>query len=693
MARGEPIESMKSQDHLINILKNTKNSHPNFTIFLGAGASVRSGIKPAGKMIEEWREQYKKVFGKQEPLEDQSWYQEEVEYSELFELLYDQPSQRREYIESCIDGKSPSWGYIYLVNLIKEKVFNTVFTSNFDDLLNEACYLYSSNLRPVVCAHDSSIKSIRITSQRPKIIKLHGDYLFDNVKNTRKELRYLDQNMEEKFRQYAPEYGLIVVGYSGRDESIMGCLESLLADPNNYPHGIYWCVRQQDELSSQVENLLRYPCFHLVQITGFDEFFADIHAGLEIKLQDELSDPFEALKDRLNNFTSSSAIPLENPHPVINKDIQALSSKLGGEAEDMDDSAKAISANTVAVRNRKLIPLMLIANAEFRKGNISKSQSLIEDFLKASYSAEAINLAFETFSIVWNANFAEFVLEKLKENIARTLQQDRSFAINAPLELVRAQQYEYAIRVSDVIYEEIKRSGIVDASDSTYHYFLINYCQAYCFKGASLPSDLKDEVTVLISHNTSPMTRIGALIVLDLGGDAYNDLLAMVERGDISRREVYEFLGWPIAKLLPESNLINLIDNHADIVGDVNEVHNYAVKYLSLQKYRVAEKILDFAYEKRKDRLNMDYYWINKAQAILYQGKELSDDIEQHVSRILDVSKDNTVKLGCYIVLGRYPEAKKILDDLPDERIRAWPIVRLMQDGIPRNDNIKVVKK
>lgn len=171
----------KPLKHLINILKTTKEHHPNFTLFLGAGASITSGIKSAREMIEEWKASYIEMYG-EEKLHEESWYKRGNEYSELFEMLYDQPTQRREYIEKCINDSRPSWGYVYLVNLIKEKSFNTVFTTNFDDLINEACYTFSNNLRPVVCAHDSSIRNIRLTSNRPKIIKLHGDFLFDDIK-------------------------------------------------------------------------------------------------------------------------------------------------------------------------------------------------------------------------------------------------------------------------------------------------------------------------------------------------------------------------------------------------------------------------------------------------------------------------------------------------------------------------------
>lgn len=110
------------QAHLINIINSTKDHHPNFVLMLGAGASATSKVTLAKDMIKTWREKcYEMHRNENQSFDDyfakHSWYQSPEEYSILFERLYDQPSQRREYIESCIKDASPSWGYIYLVNL------------------------------------------------------------------------------------------------------------------------------------------------------------------------------------------------------------------------------------------------------------------------------------------------------------------------------------------------------------------------------------------------------------------------------------------------------------------------------------------------------------------------------------------------------------------------------------------------
>ena len=182
----------KSADHLIHLIMNRNADVPQFSLLLGSGASITSGVRTAQDMIEEWRrllfKRSKNTDTYQDWLSSQIWHRHEDEYSLLFEMIYDQPSQRRVYIEESVKGGHPRWGYIYLTNLLAHRFFDVVFTTNFDDLINEACYLYSEDLRPLVAAHDSAIQGVRVTAGRPKIIKLHGDFLYDNIKNTLSEL-------------------------------------------------------------------------------------------------------------------------------------------------------------------------------------------------------------------------------------------------------------------------------------------------------------------------------------------------------------------------------------------------------------------------------------------------------------------------------------------------------------------------
>ena len=314
----------KTAEHLMHLINTRNGNVPNFSLLLGSGTSVTSGVKTAQEMIKEWRTLLLNRSGRSE---GDDVYQNQLvpdnhedEYSILFEQVYDQPSQRRVYVEECLKGARPSWGYVYLTSLLSERVFDVVFTTNFDDLLNEACYLYSDDLRPIVGAHDSAIQGIRVTAGRPKIIKLHGDFLYDNIKNTIAELETLETNTKRKLSQFAKEYGLIVLGYSGRDRSVMDTLELLLKDDENYMQGVYWCIRPGDQISKRLESLLKRDRVYLVEIDGFDEFIADLHQTMKFALPKSVAQPLEMAKDRVRLIVNVGD-PLKS-HPVIDAHIK-----------------------------------------------------------------------------------------------------------------------------------------------------------------------------------------------------------------------------------------------------------------------------------------------------------------------------------------------------------------------------------
>ncbi|GAI33140.1 unnamed protein product, partial [marine sediment metagenome] len=250
-------------------------------------------------------------------LEKQSWYDTDDEYAVLFELMYDEASLRRAYVEGSLRDAHPGWGYAYLTNLLRHNVFNVVFTVNFDDLLNEACYLYS-DVRPLVCAHDSAVSGMRITSARPKIIKLHGDFLFDSIKNTVRELETLESNMREKLKQFAREYGLVVVGYSGRDRSVMDVLDTLVRQDEYFKQGIYWCeLEGEEKRGKRLSTLLRRDNVYLVKIAGFDELMAEISHKAGCGLPREVAEPLLVAEEKARLFTSL----FMSKSKIINDDV------------------------------------------------------------------------------------------------------------------------------------------------------------------------------------------------------------------------------------------------------------------------------------------------------------------------------------------------------------------------------------
>lgn len=291
---SELSHKKKNVSDIIRYIKNVSPNReqkltPNFSILLGSGASVTSGVRSGEQLVREWKKEIlselhdvdltadiDKVWKEHIP----EWFDTSNSYSSLFEHQYDLQRQRRIFVENEVSDKDPSIGYAYLVKLISSNYFNTVFTTNFDDLLNEAFYRFST-IRPMVCAHDSSISGVTVTSERPKIIKLHGDYLFDNIKTTMRETESLETNMRMKFKEFARDFGLIVIGYSGQDRSIMDILSYLLDQESYFKNGIYWCVRKgTTEISNELKNLLWKDRVYYIEIDGFDEFMAELNNSL-----------------------------------------------------------------------------------------------------------------------------------------------------------------------------------------------------------------------------------------------------------------------------------------------------------------------------------------------------------------------------------------------------------------------------
>jgi tetratricopeptide (TPR) repeat protein len=325
-------------------------------------------------MITEWRRQLYEQSKSGETLEKwlkkQDWCGDEEEYPLLFEKIYDLRSQRRVYIEECVKDAKPSWGYIYMANIIAHNYFNVIFTTNFDDFLNEACFLYA-DLRPIVCAHDSAVADIRVTSARPKVIKLHGDFLYDSIKNTVRETENLEKNMRDKFMQFAREYGLVVIGYGGNDRSVMDIFDTILKSEGYFPNGLYWCKRKDDKASKKLERLMRRDNTYWVEIESFDEFTAELHDKLGLRLPDTVCDPYKATTERLNRFI----LPKEKiKNPIIKKDIKELEEKVKIFEQILYGKAAEVEAD-------RLVPYQLLGEGEYSNSNYESALTYYEKAL------------------------------------------------------------------------------------------------------------------------------------------------------------------------------------------------------------------------------------------------------------------------------------------------------------------------
>ena len=277
----------------------------NLMWLLGAGASASAGIPTAWDMIWEFKQQ---LFISQRRVSPQAvadlsnsairvQLQAHVdslgrlplpgapdEYAALFESVYPAEIDRRAYLDAKIAGAKPSYGHLAMATLMRAQLTRLVWTTNFDPLVADACAKVYDGTGPLttVALDAPNLATQSIGDGRwPIEIKLHGDFRSRRLKNTNDELRYQDKRLRDVLVDSCRRFGLIVVGYSGRDDSIMEALESVLENSSAYPSGLFWLHRGEDPPLARVEKLLVRAKeagieSALVRIQSFDEALRDL---------------------------------------------------------------------------------------------------------------------------------------------------------------------------------------------------------------------------------------------------------------------------------------------------------------------------------------------------------------------------------------------------------------------------------
>lgn len=225
-----------------------QNHDARFAFFLGAGCSISSGIPAAAELTETWLRRVYSWSGTKEPYA--IWSRKEFPgynphdaakyYASVIDRYFPYAAQRQMEIENIIEGKIPGFGYAVLARLLaKDNVggrCNFVLTTNFDDLVSDACYLYNGT-KPLVIAHHSLCSFVEITRTRPLVLKLHGDARIEPL-NTDKEAASINQEIGHCVNKLAREVGIIFIGYGGNDSTISEILSSI--DVGLLRRGLYW---------------------------------------------------------------------------------------------------------------------------------------------------------------------------------------------------------------------------------------------------------------------------------------------------------------------------------------------------------------------------------------------------------------------------------------------------------------------
>jgi NAD-dependent SIR2 family protein deacetylase len=247
-------------------------------IFLGAGASMSSGMPSADQCIWEWKRsifltnnpgleaQFSELSLPSVKQRIQAWLDSRrkyppsgssEEYSAYIQECFARSDDRRMYFEHWVKRSSPYLGYQLLAELARQGLIASVWTTNFDGLAARAGI--ASGLTVTEVGIDCQQRLYRNPGKGEMVcISIHGDYRYDALKNTTSELKEQEAELREALQEKLRDHPVLVCGYSGRDESVMRAFSDAY-ETQKGKNPLYWAQYSEGEPCHEVRRIIEVP--------------------------------------------------------------------------------------------------------------------------------------------------------------------------------------------------------------------------------------------------------------------------------------------------------------------------------------------------------------------------------------------------------------------------------------------------
>ncbi len=198
-----------------------------YALLLGSGISCAARIPSGWKVEEDLIHQLASTQGIEKSEDWHQWYEatydEPASYSALLEALAKTPTERVQMMTSFFEQsdddkehgwKSPTKAHYAIARLVKAGYIRVILTTNFDRLLEKA--LESEGVTPQVISSVGAIAQATpiMHSRVPTIVKINGDYLDCEFRNTAEELKDYPDEMRTLLSRIFEDFGLITCGWS-----------------------------------------------------------------------------------------------------------------------------------------------------------------------------------------------------------------------------------------------------------------------------------------------------------------------------------------------------------------------------------------------------------------------------------------------------------------------------------------------
>jgi Tfp pilus assembly protein PilF len=290
MSRPAGLQQMHASEFVRRLCESQYEPDVHYVLWLGAGCSVTSGIPAAGSLVrDQWLPRLHARKRITSP-DVEAWAEHAFPgysaddaasfYGVVMEALFPIDDDRQRETERLCDGQSPGFGYGVLAALMSrvDGIFSTTITTNFDDLVADAMYVFGTK-RPLVIQHEALARFARAGRvQRPLVVKIHGDHRLNPI-HTIRETATLKQEIADGIRGLLHDRGVIFIGYSGNDQGVIDALSEL--DDGALPLGLWWVSRR--EPTGKIRPWLEERSAIWVRANDFDELMLLLRTEFAIK--------------------------------------------------------------------------------------------------------------------------------------------------------------------------------------------------------------------------------------------------------------------------------------------------------------------------------------------------------------------------------------------------------------------------
>ncbi len=275
-------------DPLLGLSFNLHSQKGGYALLIGSGVSRNASIPTGWEVTLDLISKLAALCEETCEGSEVDWYlakyEKEPVYSEVLSEIAPTSAAHQRLLKNYFepneqereDGdKLPTAAHNSIAKLVSLDYVKVIVTTNFDRLIETA--LETEGVTPVVIATPDAAKGAPpIAHSKCTVIKVHGDYLDNRIKNSLDALSEFESSINLILDQVFNEYGLIVSGWSADyDKGLRNALQRSKA--RRYP--MYWTGLSNP--TGPARNVIALHGAQFIEISGADSFFADLLEKVE----------------------------------------------------------------------------------------------------------------------------------------------------------------------------------------------------------------------------------------------------------------------------------------------------------------------------------------------------------------------------------------------------------------------------